>query len=230
MMREYFIRGERKTVEEIDDVVAVKVAANASGQRTLGHSAFGAEARAQDTGMDAETTSAFADARWLFVQPSPATRTAMASTAAIPEADLVGTLVKRPSGRFGVVTKRLNVQLQESLSEQAAEQALSEHGLVLRTRLLFAPNLFEVDATKHDDALAASVELSKDARFTLAEPSLVEHVPLRMAPTDPRYVDQWQWSNTGQLSGAPGGGGRVEHHAWGRRASRRDRQWVPDQS
>lgn len=116
MMREYFIRGQRKTVEEIDDVVAVQVAANARGQRMAGHAAFGAEAQAQDTGMDAETASAFADARWLFVRPSQATRNAKAAAAPLPNADVVGSLVKRPSGRYGVATKLLNVQLQENLS------------------------------------------------------------------------------------------------------------------
>ena len=213
MMREYFIRGQRKTVEEIDDVVAVQVAANARGQRMAGHAAFGAEAQAQDTGMDAETASAFADARWLFVRPSQATRNAKAAAAPLPNADVVGSLVKRPSGRYGVVTKLLNVQLQENLSEQAAMQALSDHGLVLLNRLRFAPNLFEVDATQHADALAASVDLNNDARFTLAEPSFVEHVPLRLTPTDPRYVDQWQWSNTGQQGGTAGADVRAEA-AW----------------
>ena len=168
MMREYFIRGQRKTVEEIDNVVAVKLTASARGQTAA---AFGAEARNEDTGMDAETANAFAGARWLFVQPSATTRSALSGPAALPDTDVVGKLIKRPSGRFGVVTKRLNVQLQANLTQAAAEQALADHGLMPLNRLGFAPNLYEVDTTAHADALELRSTLNKDARFTLAEPS-----------------------------------------------------------
>jgi len=207
MLREYFIRGQKKTVEEIDDVVAVRVAAAAGGLRAADHTSFGAEARADETGMDSETLSAFADARWLFVQPSAATRSPVRAASSPSDADSVGKLVKRPSGRFGVVTRRLNVQLQESLTADEVDRALSDNGLSVVTRLGFAPNLFEVDATQHADALEASVALNADARFTLAEPSVVEHVPVRLTPTDPRYTEQWQWSN-------PTGGDVRAEAAW----------------
>lgn len=45
MIREYFVRGERRTVEEIDDVVAVKVAADERGDANAPVEDFGTEAR-----------------------------------------------------------------------------------------------------------------------------------------------------------------------------------------
>lgn len=215
MIREYVVRGERKTLEEIDNVVAVKVTANERGDASAGASAFGSEARVDDTGMSADTAEAFRGALWVFVEPSPTTDRALVAPEAVTAADDAGKLVRRPNGRFGIVTKRLNVQLRQDISETDSEQALVDRGLRLLTRLRFAPNLFEVDANAHEDALAASVELSDDPRFTLAEPSLVEHVPVRLTPTDPRYGEQWQWSNTGQDGGTVGADAHAEA-AWDR--------------
>ena len=193
-IREYFVRGERKTVEEIDDVVAVRVADGAALEA--------AEARPDD-----DELSAFRNANWVFLPES--------SAQVLETADDSGKLVQRPNGRFGIVTKRLTVQLDEDLSTEEAERVLDEQGLRLVTRLRFAPNLFEVDTTRHDDALTASVELSQDPRFTLAEPSLVEHVPQRLKPTDPHYGAQWQWANTGQNGGTVGADVHAEA-AWDR--------------
>jgi thermitase len=185
------------------------------GDACGGVGAFGAEARADDTGMSADTAEAFRNALWFFVEPSPTTERAMEAPEAVANADAAGKLVKRPNGRFGIATKRLNVQLREDISETDAEQALADRGLQLLTRLRFAPNLFEVDTTAHEDAFAASVELSDDPRFTLAEPSLIEHVPVRLTPTDPRYGEQWQWANTGQSGGTVGADVHAEA-AWDR--------------
>jgi thermitase len=215
MIREYVVRGETKTVDEIDDVVAVQVTANDRGELAADPAAFGAEAPIDGTGMSSETADAFRTARWVFVEPSQTAVRAMAEPEAVTDADTAGKLVRKPNGRFGIVTKRLNVQLRADLTEADVELAMAEHGLRLLSRLDFAPNLFEADTTTHADSLEASVELSKDPRFTLAEPSLVEHVPGRFQPSDPRYGEQWQWSNSGQAGGTAGADVHAEA-AWDR--------------
>ncbi|MFC6259282.1 hypothetical protein ACFP5Z_19720, partial [Kocuria oceani] len=115
-----------------------------------------------------------------------------------------GVLVRRQDGRYGIVTRRLVVQLLQEIPEEGAAAVLAELDLDEVGRLRFAPNLFEVDATAYPDALDASVALHDDPRVSLAEPSFQEHVPGRAAPADPRYREQWQWSNTGQTGGTPG--------------------------
>ncbi|HEX6344921.1 S8 family serine peptidase [Umezawaea sp.] len=190
MIREYFVRGERRTVDEVDDVVAVRV-----------DGPVVAEALTED-----DELTPFREARWVFVPASAAL--------VLESAQDAGRLVRRPSGRLGIVTRRLTVQLSEDLSREAAEQALARRGLTLVRRLGFAPNLFEVDTTEHADSLAASVELNADPLVALAEPSLVEHVPQRTAPGDPRFGEQWQWANTGQGGGAGGADVRALA-AWG---------------
>src|ERR1700742_2765949 len=138
MIRGYVVRGERKTGDEIDDVVAVQVTANERGQPTADAAAFGAD-MIDHTGMNPETTDAFHNARWVFVEPTETAVRAMAEPADVTDADLAGKLVRRPNGRFGIVTKRLNVQLRADLAEADAERALTEHGLRLLNRLEFAP-------------------------------------------------------------------------------------------
>ena len=81
---------------------------------------------------------------------------------------------------------------------------MTDAGLRVRGRLRFAPNLFEVDAGPGEDSLAASLRLHEDPRFEFAEPAFTEHIPVRMTPTDPRFGEQWQWSNTGQNGGVAG--------------------------
>jgi len=191
VIREYFVRGERKTVDEVDDVVAVHVDGAVVAEI--------AEALADD-----EELSAFRAARWVFVPASAAL--------VLESAEDAGRLVRRPNGRLGIMTRRLTVQLDENLSAEAAEEALTRRGLTLVRKLGFAPNLFEVDTTEHADSLAASVDLNADPLVTLAEPSLVEHVPPR---SDPRFAEQWQWANTGQSGGTIGADAHVAA-AWQR--------------
>ena len=160
-----------------------------------------------------EALTAFASANWRFISPSPETRQALASGQDVGGAEDVGKVVLRPGSSVAVVTKRLNVQLRENLSEQECNAILVEKNLEVLTKLNFAPNLYEVIAHGREDALAASVELHEDERFTLAEPSFIEHIPGRFRPSDPRYAEQWQWRNTGQSGGTDGADVRAEA-AW----------------
>ncbi|MEO8221792.1 MAG: S8 family serine peptidase, partial [Specibacter sp.] len=213
MNREYFARGQRKTVEPIENVVAIKVATTEQGLNATEAGSFGTEAAAGQLGLSEDSLAAFGAAHWVFVEPSSDTSHSLAALDDFAAADDAGALVKRENGRFGIVTKRLNVQLGEEYSEKEAQAILAERGLTLLTRLTFASNLFEVDTTVHEDALAASVDLHEDPRFTLAEPSFIEHVPPRLTPSDPRYGEQWQWRNTGQGGGTPGADVHAEE-AW----------------
>ncbi|MHA7270271.1 S8 family serine peptidase [Arthrobacter sp. HLT1-20] len=193
--------------------MAIKVAATARGFNATDASSFGAEAAPEQLGLAEDSLAAFSAAHWVFVEPSADTSRSLGALADFAEADDAGALVKRENGRFGIVTKRLTVQLSADYSEKDAEAILAERGLTLLTRLTFAPNLFEVDTTVHEDALEASVDLHEDPRFTLAEPSFIEHVPPRFIPSDPRFGEQWQWRNTGQGGGTPGADVHAEE-AW----------------
>jgi|CXWL01.1.fsa_nt_gi thermitase len=213
MDREYYVRGQRKTVEQVDNVNAIHVAPNERGEARVGASSFGTAAGVAEVGMPEDTLKAFEKARWLFVKPSRETTRALDARETVENAEEAGKVVKRPNGRVAIITRRLNVQLSADIPAEEADRILAEKGLRLLTRLRFAPNLFEVDTLVHADALAASVDLNADSRFILAEPDFVEHVPVRLRPTDPRFVDQWQWTNTGQSGGTVGADVRVEQ-AW----------------
>jgi subtilisin family serine protease len=220
MERVYFKRDRRVVVEEIPDVRAVRLSADERGLPRASAESFGdpaVETVRSNLSMDLpegdDPVTAFEQANWAFVTPSPDVERAFSAGESVRDAEDVGKVVVGRSGSVAIATNRLNVQLQPSLSEEECETILSEKNLDVLTKLNFAPNLYEVVARGREDALAASVELHEDERFTLAEPALIEHIPQRFTPNDPRFTEQWQWSNTGQNGGTAGADVSAEE-AW----------------
>jgi thermitase len=154
----------------------------------------------------------------LFVEPAPDVSRSLDAGEPPAGTEDVGVVVRRDNGTVGIATQRLNVQVTDHFSEAEAEAIVTDAGLRVRGRLRFAPNLFEVDAGPEEDSLAASMRLHEDPRFEFAEPAFTEHIPVRMTPTDPRFDEQWQWSNTGQnggLAGADVGAEKAWEHTRG---------------
>ena len=203
MDREYYSRGERKSVEVLDNVVAIKVAPDTRGLAPDAEG-FGTEALAADAGIPRETLEAFQNADWLIVEPAADLTRSIEEGLSPVGTENVGVVIRRENGTVGIATQRLNVQVAEQFSEAEAEAIVADAGLRVVNKLRFAPNLFEVDAGPGEDSLAASLRLHEDSRFEFAEPAFTEHIPARMTPTDPHFGDQWQWSNTGQNGGVAG--------------------------
>ncbi len=220
MEREYYKRGKRMVVEEITDVRAIQVKATDRGIPMAGAEDFGDPAADKlrssvsvSPEIPQDAVTAFERANWRFVSPTAQTDRALRTTEVLPNAEEVGKPVIRSNGSLALVTNRLSVQLQPTLSEAEAETVLTEKNLTLLNKLNFAPNLYEVLAPGREDALEASVELHEDDRFILAEPAFIEHIPGRFRPTDSQYGNQWQWNNTGQGGGTAGADVSVEE-AW----------------
>ena len=210
MKRHYYLRGDLVEVDQIDDVVAVRGAAPAPD---LARGVDTAAVRTAVPGVDEESLAAFAAAGWRVVEPAPGRSSdeVRASGLAAPDAEAGSVLVGR-GGRVSIATDQLNVQLSGDPTDAETDAILTDAGLAKVGELRFAPHLFEVRATS-GDALAASVALHDDPRFVFAEPSLLEHIPGRFTPTDPRYGEQWQWGNTGQGGGTAGADVSAEE-AW----------------
>jgi len=103
MNREYFVRGKRKTVEQIDDVLAIKLATSDRGV-AADINRLGTRVAPEQVGMPEDSLAAFRGANWDFVVPSVDTTQRLGAREAIPQAEEVGVIVKRESGRFGIVT------------------------------------------------------------------------------------------------------------------------------
>ena len=220
MERVYYKRDRRIVVEEIPDVRAVQLSADDRGVPRASAESFGTSAVetvrsnvSMEFPEDEDAVTAFEQANWRFVTPSAEITRALTAEESVSDAEEVGKVIVGSNGSVAVATNRLNVQLQSALSEEECEAILSEKNLDVLTKLNFAPNLYEVVAQGREDALAASVELHEDERFTLAEPTLIEHIPQRFTPNDPRFTEQWQWNNTGQNGGTPGADVSAEE-AW----------------
>jgi hypothetical protein len=211
MEREYYKRDRRIVVDELPDVRAVQLSANELGVPRANAESFGDPAVEtvrssvnSELPEDEDPVRAFEQANWTFVTPSDEMTRAFSAGEDVSDADEVGKVIIGRSGSVSIATNRLNVQLKPELSEEECETILSEENLDVLTKLNFAPNLYEVVARGREDALAASVELHEDERFTLAEPAFIEHIPQRLTPNDPRFAEQWQWNNSGQNGGTAG--------------------------
>ena len=123
--RRYFIGGKPKTIEELDDVVAVHMDAGAdralpgaAGLEDMGtpvaRAARSAPARRAIPG---DVASAFARADWHFVLPSQALRADLAPRDASAAQPDVGRLFRRPDGSVMVATNTLTVQLRPDLTD-----------------------------------------------------------------------------------------------------------------
>ena len=231
MERHYYKRGERIAVEEIDGVAAIQVdpaavkTASGGDAPSYGRSGVTALRNASEDVPD-ETIEAFGQAGWVFVQPNSESRNAISRRELPARAADAGRVVQRRGGRLAVVTRAMTVQLDAGLDDAAARAALDDLGLEMVRALTFAPNLFQVIATRWDDALAASVDLHDDDRVVFAEPEFIEHIPprglamqeARALPSDPDLDQQWQWRNDGSNGGTAGADVNAEEawdHSWG---------------
>ena len=186
MKRRYYQRGQLIEVEQLDNVVAV----NGPTSRGSADDQFGRSAReaVRDAvpEVDEAALDAFADADWHIVTPNAGTRESV---------DRGDTPRRRRAGRHRRGRRRAAASASPPtcstcswwprLSEQEAEQALGEAGLVVVNKLHFAPNLYEV-RTQRGDALDASLALHDDPRFVFAEPSLHRAHPAALHPVRPR--------------------------------------------
>jgi hypothetical protein len=212
MKRRYYLRGRLVEVEQLDGVIAVQ-GSRAEGRagRSFGQSAREAVRNAAPE-VDEEALDAFAAANWQLVSPNARTREELGRRSTPQGADGVGSVVVGQGGRVGIASDLLNVQLDPDLSSEEAESVLADAGLTVVTQLHFAKHLYEV-RTDRGDALDASVALNDNPQFVFAEPSLIEHIPQRFTPPDPRYDEQWQWKNTGSGGGTAGADVSAEE-AW----------------
>ncbi|MGC0379238.1 S8 family serine peptidase [Streptomyces sp. SAI-229] len=217
MSRQYYQRGRLVEAEELDDVIAVKLSTALQDEAAEAEADLGSSAQGEmrEAGVDDETAEAFARANWTFVRPNRRTLEAFTTEDGIPRAEAAGKVVRRPNGRIGIATDALTVRLEPALSQEEAEHEIETAGLILVNRLGFAKNLYEVRAPAARDALAASVELHDNDRFVFAEPSFVEHVPVRFRPVGAQYPRQWQWRNTGTDGGVSDADVHIES-AWDR--------------
>lgn len=235
MKRQYYLRGRLVEVDQVDEVVVRRLSAaerstdagapgeenaraavldtvrGVAQQRADGGGLDASEADEQTAGAESEAAAAldaFAAADWT-VHTGSADSTEVSTVD--PDAP-DGVVVVTPGGRVAIATDRLTVQLSDDPAPDQVDSILAEAGLDQLHTLGFAPHLYQV-RTVRGDALQASAQLNDLPGFVFAEPELVEHVPTRFTPTDPRFGDQWQWANTGQAGGTAGADVSAEE-AW----------------
>lgn len=115
---------------------------------------------AAQTGISGSDAKAFEAAGWTFVE---------AKQAAEPGRGVVVD----SDGHLKILSDALNVKFDPSLSRDAVEGILSQHGLSIRRDMKFAPNLFLVEG-KTDNTVSTAKSLNRRDDVVYAEPVLIE--------------------------------------------------------
>ncbi|NEQ95583.1 MAG: S8 family serine peptidase [Cyanothece sp. SIO2G6] len=203
MRREYIVRNERVSIEEIEGIVAILPREREASQADLSQS-FGEILEASSRAGENPDWQSFENAGWIFVRPNDVVQRALDTGSRINNAEAAQRVFRHSSGRTFLGTDRLSVKLRAEMSEEEVSAALDAANLEIVNRLKFAPNLYEVRVTGDRNFLQVSVELAGNSDFLYAEPQFIEHIPPRFTPTDPSYGEQWHLNNTGQDGGMVG--------------------------
>lgn len=210
MERTYFIRGREIRVNEISDVMAIKLKnptkLNVIETR-LGPLATNSPNRSERTlFVSDKEQEAFRKTGYIFVNQKEE---------ASPDPDEIastGRVFSDSKGHILVGSNRLIVKLKKEISDQQVQSILKDENLDILRQLKFAPNLYEVSVTENKDFLEVAFKLTHNDNFEYAEPVMIHQIENRFRPTDPDYNQQWQWNNSSD-EGTPGAGIHAEA-AW----------------
>lgn len=188
MKRHYYIRGQRREVEQIEGVLALQVSPDSRAGIT---SKVGTE----QLQVSGDELKVFENAGWAFVEESSASQRGMNPLKGTATS---GIVFRRPEdGTIIIGTNALTVKLRPELTEENATNKLQGARLSIIRRFKFAPNLFEVSVADEVDVIDVANKLQDDKDILYAEPVMIEHMQQRFSPTDPEYGQQWQWKNNG---------------------------------
>jgi len=182
------VRGKPVELQQSEDIVAVKRAAEAAATPAVGRQRAAGRARKklrvtgrsaiQDLPSDlsADEVQAFENAGWTFLASHRAQDFG-------PE--VVARVFVKPGGRIALGTHRLTVKLKQTQDDSQVVQLLAKFGLRVIQQLRFAPNLYQVtmEATEPGkDALDVANELVDAGVVDFAEPEFVEVIGPRSDP------------------------------------------------
>lgn len=207
MQRRYFNGERERTIEELDDVLAVKPSESTRSE-SFGERATqiisGKQRSAQDTDSAETEREAFEQAGWVFVVPSTESREAFQRTGNVDGATATARVYEQRGGRLVVGSQTLTVRFNETASTSEIQSVLASASVEITQELTFAPNMYEVRVTNGADPVDVSVQLHENEFVVFAEPQFIEHIGHRFTPTDGEYGDQWHLNNTGQSGGTAG--------------------------
>ena len=218
MERSYYISDRIVTVEQLENVVALRFRRDIPYEYIDGilndlleYKKFPTiEVKRPEVSIQ-EQIDAFRGARWRFVvqneRESALLRYHYGNTDRrfVPYGSHVieiGRVYFDNSGHIRVGNDRLVVKWKSEISNESIR--LDYHFNIIQ-KFDFDQNLYQVVVTEQGkDALDKSVDLHNDSNIEFAEPVMHAYMPGRFVPTDPHYKSQWQWKNWGKNNGTLG--------------------------
>ncbi|MFN8591090.1 MAG: S8 family serine peptidase [Thermomicrobiales bacterium] len=210
MDQEYSKRGQRVTIRELAEVIAVKPQADRRGEDDIARIGRRADIAAESPLGRAQP--AFEADGWVFLVAADV-RDAVNQRRPPDGTDSIQRVFEEASGQIVLGLDRLDVRFATGVTTEEARRLLAAAHVEVIRQFTFADNLFHVRVPPDQDFLEVSRRLSEQPDVVYAEPVFIEEVPARFAGVDPSYGLQWHLKNTGQDGGTPGADIRAED-AW----------------
>lgn len=172
MKKAYVRRGKRVELEQIPELLAMKLDAESVKNAEPGQPIATWREKAWILANDAvpsSTQTRWESAGWYVVRESTES-----SQKGLPAPLAVGPILRNDRGEWMIGTQQLTVRLRDDLTEKKAQQTLANHKMSILHKMGFAPNLYEVQVSEDADAFALSVELSDNDDYKYAEPKLLK--------------------------------------------------------
>ena len=179
MMVSFVARGKQIEVDQLENLLVVRTAAEEAAARVVRGEClvawqgqlFGA---GPVDGLPTEVVHFLSGSSWI---PVAVVQGKDALPAVEPLA--VGRLYRDADGNWMIGTGSITVRLKEELAQPAVDKALSRYGLSVKRQLKFAPNLYEAEAATPDQALKVAQAASHDEQFVYAEPTMLRQLSHR---------------------------------------------------
>lgn len=178
MIRSYQVRGKTIEVDQLSDVLAVKLedAELARGSRPgapLARWRGVTLVLLEKVDVPSWGRRAFEAGGWFLVRPSDDEETEQAE---LPSPVALGRLFRDEHGECMIGAGRLSVRLRDDLDEDEAVRALERYGLQVVRRLKFAPYLYEVQVQEDDDFIEVAQRVHDCDDYAYAEPQLIRQM------------------------------------------------------
>jgi subtilisin family serine protease len=197
--REYYSRGKKITITEIQDVIAVKLREDSVEKRMDKAKSLGSRAelfadKAHDTLLNKER-EAFEKAGYVFIKPNEEAKKTIASKSSQETSGITnaGSIFVDQYGHIQVGTRKITIKFKPNVTDKEIHSLMDQKNLTNTRQFKFADKLYEVLAQNGKDPLELSLELNNDEKVVYAEPVFNQYIEQRYRPSDPQYAQQWQW-------------------------------------
>lgn len=215
MKKNFKIRGHNFTIDEIPDVLAIKVPKDKRSLDTelpkIGRSTNKSEVKEKlisirgedikDKNIVEEDLNAFTNSGYVFISPNENTKRSLLENKSLSNIKNIGNIYQDENDHILIGTQLLTLKLKKETSEEKIKNFMKKYNLMIINEYKFSSNIYEIEVPFNKDVFDIISEISNEKEIEYVEPVFIQNLGKRLTPNDPSYRLQWQWHNDGSNGG-----------------------------